>query len=113
MAELIQKAFKINETRALSLDAEKIDPGLLQDGSEQPPLTAATQTHRQNHPWGQARHYRLTVPTLFVNTRVQINGFWVEPEDDEQLLAEIAELVLAPVPEAVKPVAREAEAEVR
>ncbi len=112
MAELTQKAFKINQTRALSLDAEKIDPAKLVDG-EQPPLTAATQTHRQNHAWGQARHYRVTVPALFINTCVQINGCWVEPEDDEQLLVEIAELVLAPVPEAVKPVAQEAEAEVR
>ncbi len=105
MAEMIPKEFKINETRALSLDAEKIDPAKLVDGSEgsEPPLTEATQTHRRNHPWGQARHYRVTLSpsTLFINIRVTINGVWVEPEDDEQLLAETAERALAPIPEAV------------
>jgi len=117
VAELTQKAFKINETRALTIDAERIDPAKLEDSK--PPLTAATQTHRLNHPWGQARHYRITLSpsTLFINIPVQINGCWVEPEGDQAILTGIAEDALAPIPEAVrsvpKPPPGEIEAEER
>ena len=106
MDQSIQKGFKINETRALSLRAERLDPAHLDDGKA--PAVSAVQTHRRNHPWGQARHYRLNIEGQTTQARVQINGFWVGAEDDEALLAEMAEQALAPMPEAVKPVAAEA-----
>ena len=108
MAELIQKAFKINEQRALTINAERIDWDLLTEGKA--PLTTATQTHRRNHAWGQARHYRLSIAGVG-EPHVQINGFWLAPEGDEAILAEIAEQALAPVPEAIR-TADKAKAEV-